>query len=161
MYSVIAAATGQASRVLREMGLGPLDKCTEEDRWENFKLLLFFLKCLQKHFPASTLEGILLLVKIIYHFSIRNKFCFKMNEGAGLVLEQDFIPWIVLASIITNIFIYFIIYIYHAFKTLTQSQLGVKNNCLKPFNNSFHRFSSPSHFKFALFSTSYQMREPF
>lgn len=28
MYSVIAAATGQASCVLREMGLGPRDRCT-------------------------------------------------------------------------------------------------------------------------------------
>lgn len=30
MYSVMAAATGQASCVLREMGLGPRDRCTDE-----------------------------------------------------------------------------------------------------------------------------------
>lgn len=30
MYSVMAAATGQASCVLREMGLGPRDRCTAE-----------------------------------------------------------------------------------------------------------------------------------
>lgn len=30
MYSVMAAATGHASCVLSDMGLGPLDRCTVE-----------------------------------------------------------------------------------------------------------------------------------
>lgn len=33
MYSVMAAATGQASCVLREMGLGPRDRCTVKTKY--------------------------------------------------------------------------------------------------------------------------------